>query len=268
MHTTVLGAGGFIGSRLTAALLRDGASVTAPARDDPAIFTRDLGRVFYCIGQTADYAANPAATVEAHAGLLARLLSQARFEHIIYLSSTRLYDDAISEAGAADSVLQLDPRKPRHLYDLSKALGENLCLTAANGRGSVARLSGVFDTAPGSPGFLSHWLQRARRERAFTLPSAGETLRDYIHVDDVVAALRKMAGLAPRAIWNIASGEALSNADIAALFNARGWRMDFTKDAAPQHLPRCDISPMIAHGVTPRSPRALIANWLDGINPP
>lgn len=265
---TVLGASGFVGGRLHAALLRDGAEVYAPARGDADIFTRDLGCVFYCIGLTADYAARPAATVEAHAGLFARLIEQGRFARIVYLSSTRLYDDSAGDVGETGAALRLDPRNPRHLYDLSKALGENLCLTATNGRGCVARLSGVFDTQAGAPGFLSQWLQRAAQERAFTLDSGGAYLRDYIHVDDVLRALRKLADVEPGALWNVASGETLSNAEIASLFNARGWRVDFAKEAAAQRLPRCDVAPLLAHGVAPRSPRALIAEWLDRIASP
>ena len=89
---TVLGATGFIGNHLAAALRRTGATCFTPARGDDAVFKKPLGRVFYCIGYTADFAKDPSATVEAHAALLGRILSEAQFDKLIYMSSVRLYD--------------------------------------------------------------------------------------------------------------------------------------------------------------------------------
>ena len=43
---TVIGAGGFIGSRVVAQLRGEGVEVYAPARDDETIWARDLGRIF------------------------------------------------------------------------------------------------------------------------------------------------------------------------------------------------------------------------------
>ena len=82
-----------------------------------------------------------------------------------------------------------DPTDPRRVYDLSKALGENLVMTRSGGRGAVARLANVYDWTPGAPGFLSEWLIQAGREKAFRLQSSPHVARDYIHLDDVVTAL-------------------------------------------------------------------------------
>ena len=68
---TVIGASGFLGSRLVTALTASGHEVYAPTRDDPALFTRPLVRVFYCAGLTGDFIARPFDTVEAHVSLLA-----------------------------------------------------------------------------------------------------------------------------------------------------------------------------------------------------
>ena len=160
---TVIGAGGFIGARLVAALRERGENVYAPARGDPEVFGRDLGRVFYCAGLTGDFMVRPFDTVEAHVGLLSHVLRDARFERLIYLSSTRLYDSLGERGGREDDVLAFDVAAPRNVYDLSKALGENLCLARSDGRASVARLSNVFDASDDAGGFLSDLLKRARR---------------------------------------------------------------------------------------------------------
>ncbi len=173
---TVIGGGGFVGSRLALFLRAAGHAVFVPLRDDPRLFTQPLGRVLYCAGLTADFAARPFDTVQAHVSLLARVLQESDFVHLVYLSSTRLYDSLGENHGnlAEESLpLLLDVDEPRHLYDLSKALGENLCLTTAGNRAAVARLSNVYDWQKDAPGFLSVWLQRASVQKSLELDSAG-----------------------------------------------------------------------------------------------
>ncbi|HTK36837.1 MAG TPA: NAD(P)-dependent oxidoreductase [Caulobacteraceae bacterium] len=255
---TVIGAAGFVGSRLVSALKAEGCEVFAPARADSGLFDRDLGRVFYCAGLTADYLARPFDTVEAHVGLIARVLKDARFERLVYLSSTRLYDWAGPTGGREDEALTLSPAEPRHLYDLSKALGENLCLTQARGRGVVARLSGVWDWNDGASGFLSEWMQQARRARTLSFESATGSVRDYIHLDDAVRALRAIVDSDAAGIFNVASGENVSNAELAEVFERRGWSVRFARATPKQIAPRCAVHRLHALGVVPRLARSAV----------
>jgi len=259
---TVIGATGFIGARVCERLAAKGAQVYAPRRGDPGLFDRDLGRVFYCAGLTGDYRDKPFEAVEAHVSFLARVLETARFEQLVYLSSTRLYDSLGGGVGREDRPLALDPNDPRHVYELSKALGENLALTQSGGRGAVARLSYVFDWAEAGAGFLSEWLHAARRARAVTLDSSPSYARDYIHVDDVADALTTMLDTGGAGLVNVASGRVLSNADLAEVFTARGWTVTFQRPPAPQTTPACDVSRLTALGVRARDPRALIDAYL------
>lgn len=258
---TVLGAGGFVGRRLAASLRAAGHRVYTPARGDAGLFERPLGRLVYCAGLTADYAARPFDTVQAHVGLLARVLQEASFEHIVYLSSTRLYDSLGEHGGAPvteDAALLLDPRQGRHLYDLSKALGENLCLNASAGRGAVARLSCVYDWTAGAPGFLSEWLQRAGREKDLCIDSASGIVRDYIHLDDVIAALAAMAARRSAGIVNVASGEQVSNAELAEVFQRHGWSVRLARDSARERRAPCSVSRLAQLGVAARPVRAVL----------
>lgn len=256
---TVIGASGFVGARLVQALKADGADVFVPVRDDPRLYTEDLGRVLYCAGLTADYLARPFDTVEAHVSLIARILKDAAFERIVYCSSTRLYDWMGPDAGAEDEALTLIPSEPRHLYDLSKALGENLCLTQAGGRGAVARLACVWDWSDGAPGFLSEWLQKARRTRSIALESSSGYVRDYIHLDDTVEAMRAIADSDQSAIFNVASGENVSNGELAATFEAAGWSIALSRTTPVTPAPHCDIARIQALGVRPALVRDVIA---------
>lgn len=258
---TVIGASGFVGRRLAACLRGAGHAVYAPQRDDPELLRRPLGRVIYCAGMTADYAARPFDTVQAHVGLLAKVLQEASFEHLVYLSSARLYDSLGEHGGAAldeETALLLDPRQPRHLYDLSKALGENLCLNAAAGRAAVARLACVYDWSAGAPGFLSAWLQRAMHEQDLRIDSASGVVRDYIHLDDVVGALHAMAAQRSTGIVNVASGEQISNQELAEVFRRHGWSVSLARDSARERSAACSVSRLAQLGVAARPVRAVL----------
>ena len=250
---TVLGATGFIGNHLAAALRRAGSECYTPARGDDGVFKKPLGKVFYCIGYTADFAQNPAATVEAHAALLSRILATATFDKLIYMSSVRLYDGLGGAANAESRDLVLNPANPRHLYDLSKALGENLCLHASQGRASVARLAAVYDKAPDATGFLPELLRHLKTERHFTMESDSGTVRDYITLDDTIAALMAMMDHAGCEIVNIASGDNISNQDIADALNNAGCAVTMRRQTARQDVPVNDIAKIRKWGITPQS---------------
>jgi len=260
---TVIGAGGFIGGRVRQRLDEAGAEVFAPARGDRDLFTRDLGRVVYCAGLTGDYREKPFEAVEAHVGLLARVLEQASFERLVYLSSTRLYDSLAGGVGREDAALPLDPNQTHHVYELSKALGENLALNQSDGRGAVARLSYVFDWADGAAGFLSEWLIRARASRSLLLNSSPSHARDYIHLDDVAGALRAMLDQGDAGLVNVASGRTLTNGEVAEVFRRRGWTVAFTKEGqAVAPSAGVDVGRLARLGAPARDVPGLIDSYL------
>ncbi|WP_354679320.1 NAD-dependent epimerase/dehydratase family protein [Cupriavidus plantarum] len=267
MRCTVIGGAGFVGRRLADTLRRAGHEVWVPERGDSALFSRDLGHVYYCAGLTADYAARPYDTVAAHVTLLSDVLRANRYDHLVYLSSTRLYDTSQLPQGDEAAALTLQPANPRALYDFSKGLGENLCLTVAAGRTAVARLSCVFDWTPDSPGFLSEWLVRAATEQAFQLDSDAGFVRDYIHLDDVVDALIGISTRGAGGIFNVASGENVSNGELAELFNAAGWHITLARKSPTQRAAECSTAALRALGVSPRDVRTVVNDYLAGVRP-
>ncbi|MCY1287860.1 NAD dependent epimerase/dehydratase family protein [compost metagenome] len=235
MRFTVLGAGGFVGTHLLARLGQQGHTVFAPARDDESWLDEELGHVFYCIGLTNDFQARPFDTVEAHVSLLARLLQRGRFERLVYLSSTRLYDSLPAALGNESASLQFDPANSRHLYDLSKALGENLCLTQSAGRASVARLACVYSDTLEEGGFLSQLLPRAANGESFSLDSSPGYSRDYVHIDDVSCLLQSILLSGIQGIYNVASGYNTSNAELlAAVQRLANVSLAFSRQEAQQ----------------------------------
>lgn len=236
---TVIGAQGFIGSALAQHLRQAGWHCWSPARTTAWPNTdRDLGHVFYCAGMTADFYQRAADTIEAHVGLLARVLQSAKYESLVYLSSTRLYDSLTIETPADESSsLFVNPHVPRHLYDLSKLTGESLCHALGGGRARVARLACVYNDANDKDGFLPGLLTRVAQIPTggeLTVASSAHSYRDYVHLPDVLRGLIDIALHGKSPTYNVASGENTSNAQLAEwIFQYAHRVIRFEKDDAP-----------------------------------
>ncbi len=205
MIFTILGARGYIGSRLVKYLRSKGHEVWAPDRDDDAIFLQPLGHVIYCVGLTADFRSRPFDTVDAHVGLLAAILRKADFTSMLYLSSTRVYMG--SENTGEEASLTVFPSDASYLYNLSKLTGESLCHASGHPCVRVARLSNVV--GPGmdlqSGNFVADLLRQARQGEV-VLESSPDSAKDYIHIDDVLTLLPKIALNGVAKVYNVASG--------------------------------------------------------------
>ena len=218
---TVIGGNGFIGSGLAQRLRSEGWDCKLSPRDDPRWLERELGTVFYCAGLTADYAQRPFDTVRAHVGLLGEVLQAARFDTLVYLSSTRLYDSLPGLAGDEDRELALNPANPRHLYDLSKALGESLCRQANGGQARIARLSCVWAGGGAESGFIGALIDQVLAHRAagngsLIIDTSAYLERDYVHIDDVLDALLMIATRGTQPAYNVASGTNVGNLELFA----------------------------------------------------
>jgi len=206
---TILGAAGFIGGAILASMRHAGEEVFAPLRDDPAIFERDLGHVIYAIGLTADFRTRPFDTVKAHVSVLADILERASFCSLTYLSSTRVYSGL--EAALAHQPLAVEPSNPAHLYNLSKLMGESLCLHCGHPSTRIVRLSNVVGVGPvESNNFIDSLVRDAIAGR-ITVHSSPDSSKDYIHLADVVDCLPKITKEGKARIYNLASGTNLTN---------------------------------------------------------
>lgn len=259
---TVLGASGFIGGHLVAYLRRRGHRCLAPARDavlDPGV---DYGHLIYCIGLTSDFRRRPLETVEAHVCVLRQVLRDLQFSSLTYLSSTRVY------AGADDTeeraTLRVDPHAADDLYNLSKLLGESLCLHAGRPETRVARLSNVVGLRPDADIFIDQLLEEGFATGAVRFRSAPGSAKDYVHVDDAVTALESIALCGDAGVFNVASGEQTSNAQIAELIERHlGFECSFAPDApewrfAPIRIERART----LLGFAPRSFRDFFPDYL------
>ena len=242
MKFTILGSTGFIGRHLVEHLRRAGHECFTPERNCSSLFSQKLGLVAYCAGLTADYRQRPFDTVRAHISLLADILEKADFEGLVYLSSCRLYDSSANAIARETDDLHLNPLNARHIYDISKAMGESLCLTAGKGRARVARLSCVYNDEIGGDGFLSALLGQVMRGEAFEVATSLAIERDYIHVKQVVELLVDILSRGRSDIYNVASGVNVSNRSIFQVVEAAsGIRLAATKYDSPKPPPTIDV---------------------------
>jgi len=204
MRWTILGSSGAIGSRLVTRLRDIGQTVYTPKRNDIILSRKSMGHVIYAIGLTADFRQRPYETVQAHVSMLAELLQKGDFDSLLYLSSTRVYGRSIS--GNEDAPLTVLPQDSSDLYNLSKLMGESLCLQDTRTTVRVARLSNVVGGENNNPANFLPSIVREAMSGHIMLLTALDSAKDYIHIDDVAEILPRIAAEGRERIYNVASG--------------------------------------------------------------
>lgn len=257
---TVLGAKGAIGSRLVTTLRAAGHEVFAPARDEIGRLNMPLGHVIYAIGITADFRSRALDTVEAHVCTLLPLLRSTPFDSLLYLSSTRVY--ASQHGGAEDTSLEVNPRDPSDLYNLSKLMGESMCLSSGRSGVRVARLSNVVGADdPESSNFLPSLLRDARAGHVVLRSDLGSA-KDYIHINDVLDLLPRIALHGVHSTYNVASGEQISHGQwVEHLVAMTGCQVQVLENAPVIRFPPVDVNRIRAEfAFVPRPVLSAITN--------
>jgi UDP-glucose 4-epimerase len=234
----VTGAGGYIGSRLTEALLARGQVARALGREHApwleveqhvcdlateeadAVLARALAGVETVVhlageNEVVAAAAPPAvlASTVAATERLAEACAQARIERLIYISTVHIYGARI----APGVTLTEDMRpEPRSSYGISRLASEHVAASLSDGAYEliVLRLTNSVG-APYDPR-VDRWtlvanelaLQGARTGR-LELRSSGEQWRDFVPLQDVCSAIADACappGRLPPGTYNLGSG--------------------------------------------------------------
>ena len=263
----VVGSGGFVGSRLVAALRRDGVAVTAATRRP-----RDAGEQAVDVADAASVRAlftrapAPAAVVHRaalahrappqasdyervnHRGLVHVLQAarEAGVPRLVFFSSAAVYGEVGRRAPLAEDA----ERRPVGPYARSKAAAEDACFDAmANGYPCVVlRFPALYDR---------EWLLDVRK-RAYLPGSGGRVLLrvpgmqprySLCAVAHATAAVRlALGGGLPSAAYNVTDGEPYSQDEVARVIGQRdGVRRSAT---LPRALARAAL--WSAPGLLPR----------------
>lgn len=237
MTFTVLGSTGFIGKTVTAHLRAKGHDVETPARDIKSLAGKNLGHVIYAIGMTGNFREHPDQAIEAHVNVLQRLIKDADFESWLYLSSTRVYGMGDT---SETSPVSVTPNADT-LYDLSKLLGEAICLSHKNPAVRVARLSNVYGAGQSEHTFLGSILRDVKNAGKATIGESQLSSKDYVSVHDVAETLELIALHGKERLYNIASGEATTHGALAEHLFTAGYTIDFAPEGKTRALPAIDI---------------------------
>ena len=146
-------------------------------------------------------------------------------------------------------MLRVDPNVPGDLYNLSKLLGEALCLHCGHTGMKVVRLANIVGAQPapgpdsGAANFIDALIAEGRRSGQVRLQTSLASAKDYLGVDAAVDLLARIALSAHTGIFNVASGHGVSNAEIKRLIEREtGWSVAVAPDAPTWGFAPIDVS--------------------------
>lgn len=236
---TILGATGFIGSHIAKKIELLGIDHQTPLKNE-YLRGRDLGKIIYCIGLTADFREHPLKTVDAHVCKVLDILQNCKFESFLYLSSTRLYDLDVG-LSLEEGVFKVDPANSSHLYNISKLMGEAL-LHSCRHPIQIARLSNVYGGDFSSNNFLSNIIRQAVDKKNVTLETTLDSEKDYININDAVNILIKIALSGKQITYNVASGINTTNREIMSRISSLlGCQVEIQHNAKKIVFPKIEI---------------------------
>lgn len=243
---TILGGSGFIGRHLVVFLNSKGHQTFVPDRRLDCLRDQDLGHVIYAIGLTGDFRDRPYDTIDAHVNVLTRLLGSTRFSSWLYLSSTRVYGVLPGDGKAAEEdALRVIPSKDS-IYDLSKLLGEAICLSHQSPNVRVARLSNVYGPGQSKNTFLGALLKELHEQDELLIRESPRSSKDYISVHDAVRLLELIAISGKARIYNVASGTCVSHSELSTrLAQLTGKKVRFSRENLVRTYPQIDITKVV-----------------------
>ena len=271
MRVLLSGHRGFVGRHLHASLAERGWHVTgidlADGGGDALDFFRTDDQRYdlaiHCaaiVGGRASIDGSPlgVATNLALDSWYMRWLARTRTPRAVYFSSSAAYPVALQQPGEMRRLREDDidyerPGRPDATYGLAKLTGEQLCQYAeAEGtRMTVVRpFSGYGEDQADCYPFPAYIQRAKQRQDPFEVWGSGDSTRDWIHIDDLVAATLAAVDQGIAEPVNLGTGRATSFDQLARLVTEEaGYRPQLKHLAtAPQgvHHRVCDPSRMLS----------------------
>lgn len=236
MNYIVTGGAGFIGSRIAAALIKEGHEVTV-ADDlstgkesnipEGAIFVKgDLSSaeiynslpkvtdaILHLAGQSSGEISfeNPVRDLERNTVSTLRLLKyakEAECKRFVYASSMSVYGDTKGHPGCEDS-----PCDPQSCYGIGKLASEQyIKMLTGSMSYTIWRMFNVYgpgqDLSNLKQGMVSIYLAQALNSQVILVKGSKKRYRDFIYIDDVVTAWIQSldSGLCDNKVLNLGTG--------------------------------------------------------------
>lgn len=224
---TIFGSSGFIGSAVCENLKKTNQKIYLTDRNEK-LYGKNLGKVIYCIGLTADAKTKPYETVEAHITKLLRIIQHNEIESLTYCSSTRLYihTDETDE----NAIINVNVNDQFELFNLTKLVAESLLINTVKNC-KIVRLSNVIGEDYYSGNFITSIIKDALVNSQIILRTGPKSCKDYILLEDAVNLIIKIAKDGKQKIYNVASGLNTSNEDILhEIKRLTGCQIKYEKD--------------------------------------
>lgn len=224
-RVVILGASGFLGRALHAALSREGVEVIGHSSRTLDLTRREALSVLDPVmvpgtalvlasALTPDRGQTPATFLAniTMATNLAAYLEGRRVGSLAYVGSDAVYgfDD--------DTVTEETPVAPVGYYALGKYAAERIMDCAARAASVpllILRVTGVY--GPGDPHASygpNAFARSLARDHSVRIFGAGEEERDHVFVDDVAAVTARLLRSAAAGVYNVATGQSRSFADV------------------------------------------------------
>lgn len=138
---------------------------------------------------------------------LMRGVRYANVSSVVYLSATDVYGEApklpITEQNAI---------KPESYYSLAKASCEWMLLSSGemNCPATVLRIPGAYGMPEDVHGAIGKFIRKVLKGEKISLTNSGETLRDYVEVEDLCRVIDLAIQKSYRGAVNVVTGESAS----------------------------------------------------------
>ncbi|MTD26400.1 NAD-dependent epimerase/dehydratase family protein [Erwinia sorbitola] len=240
MKVTIFGAGGFIGSHLTAQFESHGIKACRGDWSKQDFSGEDLGTVIFC-GGVGD-CSKVDEVISSHVDIVRHVINTAKYDFLLYVSSTRLYLG--HECADIDTPLTMHQQDKRVLFNQVKLLAETVIKSQPLPY-AIVRPSNVYGSAYTSKLFLPSLVRDAVTKKEINLYVTPEYSKDYVHIDDVTHAIEQIAMQRLQGLFNIASGENVSAKELVDFIVQRTgcnavWHPVQTDDT----FPPIDVSPL------------------------
>lgn len=236
MSTLILGGSGFVGSRVVKEFAKSGSDILSydvvqsdlsgtnarfikadllePLALERVFFENHVETVVHVVGlpDIAQCEKDPQLSFNLNVLSLQNTLEPMRkadVDFVIFTSSAAVYGYT-----SPTPVTESDPLSPNTVYGYHKLIGEKMVESYAKSYGlkyAVLRLFNVYGADPSAgKDVLSIFIRRALNHQPMVLKGP-KKFRDFVHVDDVVSTISKVAALRPSsATFNIGTGTKVS----------------------------------------------------------
>jgi nucleoside-diphosphate-sugar epimerase len=272
-RTVIVGAGGFVGGALAAALKATGVETVPLGRADVDLdapeATDRLKRILHPGDAVAIVAAKapcktPRMLVENVAMMAAVLdaLTAVKPSYALYVSSDAVYADSDGP------LTEHSPKAPESLHGVMHLARETMLLAAlADVPVGIVRPTLIYGAADPHNGYGPNRFARlAAKGEPIVLFGAGEERRDHVSICDVAELARRMIARRTVGALNAATGTVLSFRQAAEIAVARSGRTVEIRDTPRQGaMPHRGYRPFDAAGVIAAFPDFEFTDPVEGI---